>query len=62
MHDPEVSTVSLRMQVAIHLEGVKRWLDRVLWEKVAVMDIFRIKGVLYVSGSESRFVVQVRCS
>jgi Cobalamin synthesis protein cobW C-terminal domain len=59
-HDPDVATVSLRLDRVAPLEGFRRWLDTLLWEKVDVMDIFRIKGVLLVSGSKSKHVVQVR--
>jgi G3E family GTPase len=61
-HDPEVGTVSLRLDRAASLEGVRRWLDTLLWEKVEVMDIFRIKGVLHVSDGSNKHVVQVRCN
>ena len=60
-HDPQVGTVSLRFAQPLPLEGLKRWLDRLLWEKVAVMDIYRLKGLLSIEGSDRKHVVQVRC-
>lgn len=58
-HDPEVASVSFRRPEAVPLEGVKRWLDSILWEKMDAMDVFRIKGVLNVAGSDNKFVIQV---
>ena len=60
-HDPEVGSVSFRQAKALPLDGVKSWLDSVLWEKMDSMDVFRIKGVLSIAGSDNKFVVQVCC-
>jgi G3E family GTPase len=59
IHDPQVSTVTLQLHQPCSLEGAKHWLDRLLWETVDVMDIFRMKGILNVSGSEAKHVLQV---
>lgn len=46
----------------VDLEGIKRWLDSVLWEKEKAgdMDIFRMKGILSVAESPRRHLLQVR--
>jgi hypothetical protein len=36
-----------------------RWLGGLLWESDAGKDIFRMKGILSVSGDDSRRVLQV---
>lgn len=59
MHDASVTTCALRIEQPVPLDGVKRWLDTILWEKAAVADIYRIKGALDVAGSDRRHVVQV---
>jgi G3E family GTPase len=58
-HDPNVSTVTLRLEEPINLKGFRYWMDSLLWESAAVMDLFRIKGLLNVRGSNLKHGVQV---
>ena len=59
-HDPEVSTVTLRIDDPVALDGFKVWMDTLLWESAAVVDIFRVKGLLHVAGSDRKHGLQVR--
>lgn len=59
-HDPAVSTVTLRIDEPVALEGFKVWMDTLLWESAAVVDIFRVKGLLHVAGSDRKHGLQVR--
>lgn len=58
-HDPDVTTVTLRIEEPVSLEGVKVWMDTLLWESAAVVDIFRVKGLLCVAGSDCKHGLQV---
>lgn len=55
-----MGTVTLRLQDPLTLSGAKTWLDRLLWEGVDVMDIFRMKGVFCFQGSPCKHILQVR--
>ena len=59
-HDPQVGTVTLRLQDPLALDGAKRWLDSLLWEGVDVMDIFRMKGVFSFQGDSRKHILQVQ--
>jgi hypothetical protein len=59
IHDPQVSTMTIHIHKPCPLEGAKHWLDRLLWESVDVMDVFRMKGILNVCGSEAKHILQV---
>lgn len=58
-HDPDVSTVTLRLPEPVSLEGFKTWMDMLLWESDDAVDIFRIKGLLNVEASDTKHGVQV---
>jgi G3E family GTPase len=58
-HDPDVSTVTLRLSEPVCLEGFKTWMDTLLWEEARTVDIFRIKGLLSVQHSDAKHGVQV---
>jgi G3E family GTPase len=55
-HDEEVGSVGIHLEGAVDGGKLERWLSTLLAEKGA--DIFRMKGILNVAGSESRRVVQ----
>eukprot|EP00892_Ulva_mutabilis_P008540 jgi/Ulvmu1/6058/UM027_0036.1 len=57
-HDPAVSTVTLRIDEPVSLEGFKKWMDTLLWESAAVLDIYRVKGLLSVAGSSRKYGLQ----
>lgn len=58
-HDPDVSTVTLRLSKPVSLEGFHRWMDTLLWDTAKTVDIFRIKGLLDVRDSNLKHGVQV---
>lgn len=55
-HDEEVSSVGVHEPRPLDGERFNAWLSKLLREKGA--DVFRSKGILHVSGSESRYVFQ----
>jgi G3E family GTPase len=55
-HDEEVSSVGIHLEGAIDGERLNRWVSQLLREKGT--DIFRMKGILNVKGSDKRFVFQ----
>jgi G3E family GTPase len=55
-HDEEVGSVGIHLEGAVNGEKLNRWLSTLLREKGA--DIFRMKGILNVAGSEKRTVFQ----
>jgi len=55
-HDASVSSVGIRLEGAIDETKVNKWLSKLLRELGA--DIFRMKGILNVAGSDARFVFQ----
>ena len=55
-HDASVSSVGIRLEGAIDETKVNKWLGKLLREQGA--DIFRMKGILDVAGSDARFVFQ----
>jgi len=59
LHDPGVTSVALRVAQDLPLAGLRRWMDSVLWERAAVTDIFRIKGLVAVAGSPNKHILQV---
>ena len=59
-HNTAVTSVALRLEAAISLKSLRRWMDSVLWENAASADIFRIKGVVHVSDSNKKYILQVR--
>lgn len=44
------------------LDAVKHWLADLLWERGHSADIFRIKGLLTIEGSDRRYVLQGICA
>ncbi len=55
-HDEDVTSVGIHLEGAIDGERLNRWLGALLREKGA--DIFRMKGILDIHGSDKRFVFQ----
>ncbi|KAL5728480.1 hypothetical protein ACHQM5_001556 [Ranunculus cassubicifolius] len=55
-HDSAVSSVSIVCEGALDLGEVDDWLDRMIEEKGE--DLYRMKGILNVDGSEERYVFQ----
>ena len=55
-HDEEVSSVGVHEPRPLDGERFNAWLSKLLREKGS--DIFRSKGILHVSGAESRYVFQ----
>lgn len=67
MHDARVGTVTIHLPGApLDLPRLRRWLDTLLWEETAeAADLFRIKGLLHVAGSDRKHILQggwYRCS
>jgi G3E family GTPase len=67
-HDPGVRTVTLVTPRPLRMLRLRHWLDELLWERggggggggggARREDIFRIKGLLSVEGSASKWVLQ----
>ncbi|KAJ4952044.1 hypothetical protein NE237_028876 [Protea cynaroides] len=55
-HDSAVSSVSIVSEETLDLDEVDDWLERLVEEKGE--NLYRLKGVLSVSGSDKRYVVQ----
>ncbi|KAK7360618.1 hypothetical protein VNO77_02625 [Canavalia gladiata] len=56
VHDSSVSSVSIVAEGNLDLDEVDDWLERVIEEKGE--DLYRMKGVLSVDGSDQRYVFQ----
>ncbi|KAI5656433.1 hypothetical protein M9H77_25226 [Catharanthus roseus] len=56
VHDSAVSSVSIVSEGTLDLDEVDDWLERLIEEKGE--DLYRMKGVLSVKGSEERYVFQ----
>ena len=62
-HDGRVGTVTISLPPgrALDLPRLRHWLDTLLWEGTAeAADLFRIKGLLHVAGSERKHILQAR--
>ncbi|XP_052170091.1 uncharacterized protein LOC127786624 isoform X9 [Diospyros lotus] len=55
-HDSAVSSVSIVSEGSLDLDEVDDWLERIIEEKGE--DLYRMKGVLSVNGSNERYVFQ----
>jgi G3E family GTPase len=55
-HDADVTSVGLHLDEPLNLARLNAWLSVLLRENGA--DIFRMKGILNVAGSDQRFVLQ----
>jgi G3E family GTPase len=55
-HDEQVTSVGIHLEGEIDAERLNRWVSQLLREKGT--DIFRMKGILNIKGSPSRFVFQ----
>jgi len=55
-HDEEVTSVAITMPGELHNERLNKWFSKLLQEKDP--DIFRMKGILAIKGSDRRFVFQ----
>lgn len=56
IHDSAVSSVTIVSEGTLDLDEVDDWLERLIEEKGE--DLYRMKGILSVSGSEQRYVFQ----
>ncbi|KAK2973206.1 hypothetical protein RJ640_024493 [Escallonia rubra] len=56
VHDSAVTSVSIVSEGTLDLDELDDWLERLIEEKGE--DLYRMKGVLSVSGSEERYVFQ----
>ncbi|MBA0584217.1 hypothetical protein Gorai_015042 [Gossypium raimondii] len=56
LHDSAVSSVSIVSEGTLDLDEVDDWLERLMEEKGE--DLYRMKGVLSVNGSDQRYVFQ----
>ncbi|KDO58825.1 hypothetical protein CISIN_1g023301mg [Citrus sinensis] len=56
MHDSAVSSVTIVSEGTLDLDEVDDWLERLIEEKGE--DLYRMKGILSVSGSEQQYVFQ----
>lgn len=54
-----MTTVTLWLEEPLPLGGVQTWMDTLLWESAAVLDIFRVKGLLCIAGSGRKHGLQV---
>lgn len=62
-HDGRVGTVTIALPPgrSLDLARLRHWLDTLLWEGTAdAVDLFRIKGLLSVAGSERKHILQAR--
>ncbi|GMH32676.1 hypothetical protein BSKO_00510 [Bryopsis sp. KO-2023] len=58
-HDHRVGTVSFSSNQPVSIQGVKEWMDRLLWEEsVRKEDIYRMKGILNATGEPNRMILQ----
>ena len=55
-HDDQVGSVGIHLEGAVDGEKLNRWLSALLRDKGA--DIFRMKGILNLRGSDNRYVFQ----
>ncbi len=55
-HDASVTSVGIHSERSVDSEKLNRWLSTLLREQGA--DIFRMKGIVSIAGSERRFVFQ----
>ena len=55
-HDSTVTSLSITQPGEVHMSLVNAWVDHIL--KTKGTDIYRMKGVLSVSGSKKKFVYQ----
>ena len=55
-HDESVSSMSIRIDQALDLDEMEKWMGKLLREKGT--DIFRMKGVLSIEGCAQKFVYQ----
>ena len=56
MHDQSITSVGIEVDGLVDLEKINDWLGWLLREKGT--EIFRMKGILNINGSENRFVFQ----
>ena len=56
MHDQSITSVGIEIDGTVDLEKINDWLGWLLREKGT--EIFRMKGILNINGSENRFVFQ----
>ncbi|DBA77581.1 hypothetical protein WJX77_001399 [Trebouxia sp. C0004] len=58
-HDSSVRSISITCPGEVDMTRLKDWLDTLLWEQgIATQDIYRMKGLIKVIGSEKAHVLQ----
>ena len=50
--------MTIELERPLGLPALRLWLDELLWERTAAADLFRVKGLLSVAGSDSKVVLQ----
>ena len=59
VHDPAVTTCAVDILGSMELRRLERWLGELLWDPPpGGTEVYRVKGVVSVEGSDERFVVQ----
>mmetsp|Transcript_34255 Transcript_34255/g.101811 ORF Transcript_34255/g.101811 Transcript_34255/m.101811 type:complete len:424 (-) Transcript_34255:408-1679(-) len=58
LHDARIQTCTLVQSKPLDLEKTKKFMDRLLWDReIHPEDIYRVKGLLQIAGSDSKHVV-----
>lgn len=57
-HTESVRTVGFAIAEPVQLERVREWLDHWLWEENERHPIYRMKAILHVQGTDTRYVLQ----
>ena len=58
-HLEDVRTSTFYCDNPIEMQEFRKWLDEFLWEKIdESQEVYRVKGLLCVHGSESKFILQ----
>jgi G3E family GTPase len=58
VHSSGVGTVCVSESSPVSLDKLNQWLGGMLWEGDGAADIFRVKGVIDIAGSDLKHVVQ----
>lgn len=57
-HLHAIRTSSFYCGSAIELNKFREWLDEFLWEKQDEQEVYRIKGLMHIQGSNKKFILQ----
>ena len=59
IHSSRITSLVISTPIEMTLEQLYRWVGELLWEKGANdMDIFRMKGILWIAGEKKRHILQ----